>query len=126
MERPTPSARPKSPRKAKAKRQNQQPMKVVYITNPIRFNTSASEFRSLVQELTGKDSDIADNLAKYSDDTRAATVAGCAAVSSSSGDNSAGLDHGPLKMFDESFDKFPWFVEDCGFGNEDAAAAAAR
>ncbi|KAG6411081.1 hypothetical protein SASPL_129155 [Salvia splendens] len=35
-----------------------QPLKVVYITNPIKFEASALEFRSLVQELTGQDADV--------------------------------------------------------------------
>ncbi|GFP80812.1 sigma factor binding protein 2 chloroplastic [Phtheirospermum japonicum] len=34
------------------------PLKVVYITNPIKFKASASQFRALVQELTGQDSDV--------------------------------------------------------------------
>ncbi|KAI3844237.1 hypothetical protein MKX03_032308 [Papaver bracteatum] len=34
------------------------PVKVVYISNPMKVKTSVSEFRSLVQELTGRDSDI--------------------------------------------------------------------
>ncbi|RZC77664.1 hypothetical protein C5167_001853 [Papaver somniferum] len=34
------------------------PVKVVYISNPMMVKTSVSEFRSLVQELTGRDSDI--------------------------------------------------------------------
>ncbi|KAJ4845680.1 hypothetical protein Tsubulata_003571 [Turnera subulata] len=38
--------------KARAKKK---PMKVVYISNPMKFNTSASGFRALVQELTGQD-----------------------------------------------------------------------
>ncbi|KAI3472279.1 hypothetical protein Pfo_029767 [Paulownia fortunei] len=38
-----------------------QPLKVVYITNPIKFTASASEFRALVQELTGQDSDMAES-----------------------------------------------------------------
>ncbi|MCD7450112.1 hypothetical protein HAX54_003530 [Datura stramonium] len=33
--------------------------KVVYISTPMKVKTSASRFRSLVQELTGQDSDIA-------------------------------------------------------------------
>lgn len=33
-------------------------VKVVYISNPMKVKTSASEFRALVQELTGQDSDI--------------------------------------------------------------------
>ncbi|KAG5249919.1 hypothetical protein OIU76_003459 [Salix suchowensis] len=32
-------------------------IKVVYISSPMKVKTSASEFRALVQELTGKDSD---------------------------------------------------------------------
>ncbi|XP_073285116.1 uncharacterized protein [Primulina huaijiensis] len=43
-----------------------QPLKVVYITNPIKFKTSASEFRSLVQELTGQDSDLPESSTKFS------------------------------------------------------------
>ncbi|KAJ4971442.1 hypothetical protein NE237_004541 [Protea cynaroides] len=42
---------PKSNKKSKA-------VKVVYISNPMKVKTSASEFRALVQELTGKDSDL--------------------------------------------------------------------
>ncbi|KAL3381582.1 hypothetical protein AABB24_001612 [Solanum stoloniferum] len=34
-------------------------VKVVYISTPMKVKTSASRFRSLVQELTGRDSDIA-------------------------------------------------------------------
>ncbi|KDP29260.1 hypothetical protein JCGZ_16649 [Jatropha curcas] len=40
------------------KKVKKQPMKVVYITNPIKFKTSASQFRALVQELTGQDSEL--------------------------------------------------------------------
>ncbi|KAG6596170.1 Sigma factor binding protein 1, chloroplastic, partial [Cucurbita argyrosperma subsp. sororia] len=32
-----------------------QPLKVVYISNPMRVQASAAEFRGLVQELTGQD-----------------------------------------------------------------------
>ncbi|KAL7138355.1 hypothetical protein ABFS83_10G157500 [Erythranthe nasuta] len=35
-----------------------QQLKVVYITNPIKVNATASEFRALVQELTGQDADF--------------------------------------------------------------------
>ncbi|KAH6779621.1 hypothetical protein C2S52_010858 [Perilla frutescens var. hirtella] len=38
-------------------KKKQLPLKVVYITNPIKFNATASEFRALVQELTGQDAD---------------------------------------------------------------------
>ncbi|EEF40226.1 uncharacterized protein LOC8273898 [Ricinus communis] len=46
----------KSSRKAKPKKK--QPMKVVYISNPMKFKISASEFRALVQELTGQYSEL--------------------------------------------------------------------
>ncbi|OWM78463.1 uncharacterized protein LOC116211606 [Punica granatum] len=34
-------------------------IKVVYISSPMKVKTSASEFRAIVQELTGRDSDVA-------------------------------------------------------------------
>ncbi|KAL8467639.1 hypothetical protein ACS0TY_031039 [Phlomoides rotata] len=42
----------KQPKKMMKKKQ---PLKVVYISNPIKFNATASEFMALVQELTGQD-----------------------------------------------------------------------
>ncbi|KAE9586300.1 hypothetical protein Lal_00000735 [Lupinus albus] len=36
---------------------NNKPMKVVYISNPMKVKTSPSEFRALVQELTGQDAE---------------------------------------------------------------------
>lgn len=36
------------------------PVKVVYISNPMKVKTSAAEFRALVQELTGQDADMPD------------------------------------------------------------------
>ncbi|XP_008788483.2 sigma factor binding protein 2, chloroplastic-like [Phoenix dactylifera] len=41
---------------AKAKKK---PIKVVYISNPMKVKASAAEFRDLVQELTGRDSNVA-------------------------------------------------------------------
>lgn len=52
-----------TPRKAKKQSKNkkkQLPLKVVYITNPMKFTATASEFRALVQELTGQDADVSD------------------------------------------------------------------
>lgn len=46
----------KSGKRSHTKR-SKKPIKVVYISSPMKVNTSASEFRALVQELTGKDSD---------------------------------------------------------------------
>ncbi|KAG0447234.1 hypothetical protein HPP92_006310 [Vanilla planifolia] len=49
----------------KKKKQNlQQPLKVVYISNPMRVTTSPSGFRAIVQELTGRHSDIAEILTR--------------------------------------------------------------
>ena len=38
-----------------SKNTKKKPVKVVYIANPMKVNTSAAEFRALVQELTGQD-----------------------------------------------------------------------
>ncbi|KAE8711947.1 Sigma factor binding protein 2 [Hibiscus syriacus] len=47
--------------KKNSKRSNsKKDLKVVYISSPMKVKTCASQFRALVQELTGKDSDIAD------------------------------------------------------------------
>ncbi|KAG1365515.1 sigma factor binding protein 1, chloroplastic [Cocos nucifera] len=46
----------KNTKQAKAKKK---PIKVVYISNPMKIKTSAAEFRNLVQELTGQDSNVA-------------------------------------------------------------------
>lgn len=46
------------------KKNNEDQLKVVYISSPMKVKTSASKFRSLVQELTGKNSDIS----QYMDD----------------------------------------------------------
>ncbi|XP_059646106.1 sigma factor binding protein 1, chloroplastic-like [Cornus florida] len=53
----------KATKQAKAKKK---PVKVVYISNPMKIKTSASEFRALVQELTGQDADMPDPT-KYSE-----------------------------------------------------------
>ncbi|OAY36251.1 sigma factor binding protein 1, chloroplastic [Manihot esculenta] len=46
--------------KTQAKRRStKKGVKVVYISSPMKVETSASKFRALVQELTGKDSDAA-------------------------------------------------------------------
>ncbi|KDP29263.1 hypothetical protein JCGZ_16652 [Jatropha curcas] len=42
----------------RTKKIKKRPTKVVYISNPIKFKTSASQFRALVQELTGQDSEL--------------------------------------------------------------------
>ncbi|XP_057457634.1 uncharacterized protein LOC130748430 [Lotus japonicus] len=47
----------------KGKRQgkkNKKEIKVTYISSPMKVKTSASNFRALVQELTGQDSNVAE------------------------------------------------------------------
>ncbi|KAG4180787.1 hypothetical protein ERO13_A10G187100v2 [Gossypium hirsutum] len=56
--------------KKSSKRSNsKKDFKVVYISTPVKVETCASQFRALVQELTGKDSDVADRLADYDSST---------------------------------------------------------
>uniref|UniRef100_A0A6N2KXV5 VQ domain-containing protein n=1 Tax=Salix viminalis TaxID=40686 RepID=A0A6N2KXV5_SALVM len=43
-------------RATKIAKTKKKPMKLVYISNPMKFKISASGFRALVQELTGQDS----------------------------------------------------------------------
>jgi hypothetical protein len=43
--------------KKQPKRITKKPIKVVYISTPMKVKTSASKFRDLVQELTGQNSD---------------------------------------------------------------------
>ncbi|XP_077239718.1 sigma factor binding protein 1, chloroplastic-like [Tasmannia lanceolata] len=47
-------------RKTKQPKSKKTPIKVVYISNPMKVKTSASQFRAIVQKLTGQDSDISD------------------------------------------------------------------
>ncbi|KAJ9184990.1 hypothetical protein P3X46_004672 [Hevea brasiliensis] len=44
----------------KSKTNNKKPMKVVYISNPMKFKTPACNFRALVQELTGQYAELPD------------------------------------------------------------------
>lgn len=44
--------------KQKQARSKRKPPKVVYIANPVNVKTSASDFRALVQELTGQHSNV--------------------------------------------------------------------
>ncbi|KAK9169714.1 hypothetical protein Syun_001854 [Stephania yunnanensis] len=58
----SPTSGTKSRKSSASKINNKQAMKVVYISNPMKVKaSSASEFRALVQELTGKDSYWADH-----------------------------------------------------------------
>ncbi|OIW12309.1 hypothetical protein TanjilG_06098 [Lupinus angustifolius] len=46
-------------------KQKNKPIKVVYISNPMKVKTSVSEFRTLVQELTGKDAEMQPDPSRY-------------------------------------------------------------
>lgn len=48
----------KSNKKSSRRSRCKKDIKVVYISTPMKFKTCASQFRALVQELTGKDSDV--------------------------------------------------------------------
>lgn len=52
--------KPTKKAKQPKKNNNNNPIKVVYISNPMKVKTSASQFRALVQELTGQDSELPD------------------------------------------------------------------
>lgn len=45
-------------RSSKECKNKKKEIKVVYISNPMKFQTSAANFRELVQKVTGQDSDI--------------------------------------------------------------------
>lgn len=60
--------------KKNPKSKKKQPLKIVYIANPIKFKTSASEFRALVQGLTGRDADT-DTAVSFSGGGEAGKVA---------------------------------------------------
>uniref|UniRef100_A0A7N0UDQ6 VQ domain-containing protein n=1 Tax=Kalanchoe fedtschenkoi TaxID=63787 RepID=A0A7N0UDQ6_KALFE len=45
--------------KKKQKKRRNDPLKIVYISSPMKVKTCESQFRSLVKELTGKDSQVA-------------------------------------------------------------------
>ncbi|XP_045799060.1 sigma factor binding protein 2, chloroplastic [Trifolium pratense] len=51
----------------KSKKKKNKPIKVVYISNPMKVTTSASEFRALVQELTGQYAESPPDPSRYQD-----------------------------------------------------------
>ncbi|XP_042484962.1 sigma factor binding protein 1, chloroplastic-like [Macadamia integrifolia] len=55
----------KSCKRTKPKNKSK-PIKVVYISNPIKVKTTASEFRAKVQELTGRDSGLGGGTERFS------------------------------------------------------------
>ncbi|XP_074591077.1 uncharacterized protein LOC141846964 [Curcuma longa] len=59
------SSDPAAEKSTKKKKKLQQPIKVVYISNPMKVKATVAEFRSVVQGLTGRGSDLATSLSKY-------------------------------------------------------------
>lgn len=51
------SVQQRTPTKRTTKPKKNKPIKVVYISNPMKVKTSAAGFRALVQELTGRDAE---------------------------------------------------------------------
>ncbi|XP_061366795.1 sigma factor binding protein 1, chloroplastic-like [Gastrolobium bilobum] len=51
--------------KPKNNKNKNKPIKVVYISNPMKVKTSASEFRALVQKLTGRDAESPPDPSRY-------------------------------------------------------------
>ncbi|URD82713.1 VQ motif [Musa troglodytarum] len=105
-----PSVHQKSPEQAKAKAtMKKKPIKVVYISNPMRVTTSAAQFRGLVQKLTGRDSNVAD-MAIACSPTGGPPSADCGGVTPrdlSSASDALGPCKGavaaPFEMFDDGF-----------------------
>ncbi|CAH9134873.1 unnamed protein product [Cuscuta epithymum] len=60
MEKPSSVQQKKALKQTKTTTKSSKQLKVVYISNPMRVETSPSEFKDLVQELTGQDADVPD------------------------------------------------------------------
>ncbi|KAM1208758.1 hypothetical protein ACFX2J_014381 [Malus domestica] len=56
----------KTTKSSNSSKKKQGGIKVVYISNPMKVSTSASQFRALVQELTGQDSALPAEPARFS------------------------------------------------------------
>ncbi|KAB1222192.1 Sigma factor binding protein 1, chloroplastic [Morella rubra] len=54
------SVHQRKPTKRTKSKKGSNPIKVVYISNPMKVKTCASRFRALVQELTGQDAELPD------------------------------------------------------------------
>ncbi|XP_020235985.1 sigma factor binding protein 2, chloroplastic isoform X1 [Cajanus cajan] len=59
------SVQQRTPTKKTKSKKKPHPVKVVYISNPMKINTSAAEFRALVQELTGQDAESPPDPARF-------------------------------------------------------------
>ncbi|KAJ7976611.1 sigma factor binding protein 1, chloroplastic-like [Quillaja saponaria] len=62
----TMSQRTGATKRSKISKKNK-PIKVVYISNPMKVKASASEFRALVQELTGQDAESPPDPTRFPD-----------------------------------------------------------
>ncbi|WOK95941.1 hypothetical protein Cni_G04648 [Canna indica] len=66
------------------------PTKVIYIASPMRVTTTAAAFRSLVQKLTGRDSDVAAHAAISSQVPEESQVAPAAVLGAAAGYGDSG------------------------------------
>ncbi|WOL06782.1 sigma factor binding protein 1, chloroplastic-like [Canna indica] len=110
-------------------KKKKKPVKVVYISNPMRVTTSATAFRALVQKLTGRDSDVdaaaaVNSAEEYSASAAPATPAdscsGSACNSADLGASCSGVEAcnslvAPSEVFDEAFDAQMLENYVCGF-----------
>ncbi|MED6193191.1 hypothetical protein PIB30_016689 [Stylosanthes scabra] len=60
-----PTKRSNNKQKKRNSNNNKKEIKVVYISNPMKVKTSASQFRALVQELTGQDAEFPQDPSKF-------------------------------------------------------------
>lgn len=80
-----------------SKKKEKKNVKVTYISSPMKVKTSASNFRALVQELTGQDSNVADKFLHHEsaddhDDENDAAMAG-ASISNNGDDERDDYQH---------------------------------
>ncbi|KAF3322635.1 sigma factor binding protein 1 [Carex littledalei] len=66
------SVKQKSPKCSKTNKKK--PLKIVYISNPVKFTASPDQFRAVVQQLTGRHSTVVDESGAYDDVTDFSTV----------------------------------------------------
>nr|GEU96193.1 VQ-like protein [Tanacetum cinerariifolium] len=85
------------------KKKDNNKLKVVHISSPMKVKTSASRFRALVQELTGRDSDISRYDVNYFEHVAPTTSAATKKTTKEVGSKPVECDHPELFTDFESF-----------------------
>ncbi|GJR34809.1 VQ-like protein [Tanacetum coccineum] len=85
------------------KKKDNNKLKVVHISSPMKVKTSASRFRALVQELTGRDSDISRYDVNYFEHVSPTTSAATKKTTKEVGSKPVECDHPELFTDFESF-----------------------